>query len=686
MNTGMRNTSLQTKLMLVIVATSFMGMLVASIALVTYDRYSATASLLQDVEVVGHVIADRSNAAMVFQDEALARENLAALAASAPILAACLYDAAGALFTRYVRAAPSRDLCPASPPAPGHLFRGSRLEFTQPITLDGSPVGTLFLQASLEAVNQRLTRYLTFIAIVFPLALLIALLASTRLQKLVSAPLLNLAAIAKRIARDKDYSLRAQKLSSDEVGVLVDAFNEMLDNIAASERTRKQHVEQLQYQANHDSLTQLLNRYRLLAELSEALTRAEQQESTLMLALMDLDRFKEINDTLGHHFGDELLRRISEMLMETIAGSNAIIARLGGDEFAILIPTEINTSPSLQLLRNVLARMRHPFDIHGVTVEVGASIGVAIYPDHGKDHATLMRHADIAMYQAKNTATGCAVYSPEFDQFSPRRLELITDLASAIRENQLHLVYQPKVDLRSGRISGLEALARWTHPRHGPISPGQFVPLAEMGDTIHALTKCVMDQAFQQAHYWNSRGLPLCVSINLSARNLTDLNCVETIKELMAKHQVQPEWLEMEITETAVMTEARRARQTLERIHELGIRLAVDDFGTGYSSLVHLRELPISALKVDVSFVINMLNNPHDQIIVKSIIDLAHNLGLEVIAEGVEDMPTLDALRAAQCDQAQGFLFASPLRADDVQPWVSAKNWPGARNDSRTAD
>lgn len=683
----MRKPSLKTKLMLVVVATSFVGLLVASIALVTYDRYSATASLLQDMEVLGRVIADRSNAALVFHDETLARENLAALAASSPTIAACLYDAAGDLFTRYVRTPSAKALCPRSPPTPGHQFRGSRLEFAQHIVLDGKSVGTLYLLASLEAVDQRLTRYLIFIAIVFPLALLIASLASTRLQRLVSAPLMNLAAMAKRIARDKDYSLRAEKLSDDEVGVLVDAFNEMLDNITASERARKEHVEQLQYQATHDSLTQLFNRYRLLEELSAALARAEQDGSTLMLALMDLDRFKEINDTLGHHFGDELLRRISEMLTTTTAESGATIARLGGDEFAILLPPGTNLDQGLQRLRSVLARMRHPFALHSVTVEVGASIGVAIFPDHGNDPSTLMRHADIAMYHAKRTAIGCTVYSPEYDQFSPRRLELITDLASAIRENKLHLVYQPQVDLRDGRVCGLEALVRWNHPRFGPISPGQFVPLAEMGDTIHALTQCVMEQAFEQAYLWNSRGFPLCVTINLSARNLTDQHCVESIKELMAKHRVQPEWLEMEITETAVMTEARRARQTLERIHELGIRLAVDDFGTGYSSLVHLRELPISALKVDVSFVSNMLNNPHDQIIVKSIIDLAHNLGLEVIAEGVEDLATLDALRAAQCDQAQGFLIARPLPGDEVQAWIAANNWPGARsNEFRAAE
>ena len=673
-DSGKRGLSVKTKLMLIVVATSFLGLLVASIALVSYDRYSATESLVQEVEVLGRVIADRSNAALVFRDEALARENLEALTASSPIQAACLYEATGTLFTSYLRTPAPEYRCPPAPPDSGQRIRGERLEVVQSVGLDGNHIGVLYLVSSLEAVNRRLIRYLTSVAIVVPLALLIALLASTRLQKVISAPLLNLADIARRIAKDKNYSLRADKMSSDEVGVLVDAFNEMLEEIGQSEQARKQHVEQLQFQANHDSLTGLPNRYHLSKELTAALARAEEHGTTLMVALMDLDRFKEINDTLGHPFGDEVLRRISEILRDALEGTGAPLARLGGDEFAILFPENTRVENGLQLLRRLLAQMRSPLALQGVTVEVGASIGVALFPDHGRDQSTLMRRADIAMYQAKSGSSGYAVYAPEHDQFSPRRLELITDLASAIRENQLTLVYQPKIELHSGRISGVEALVRWTHPRHGAIPPSQFIPLAEMGDTIHALTYCVMDQALRQARIWNSHGVLTRVAINLSARDLANPHCVHAIEELMAKHQVRSEWLEMEITETAIMTEVRRALLTLQRIHELGIRLTVDDFGTGYSSLVHLRELPISALKVDLSFVVNMVHNPPDQIIVKSIIDLAHNLGLGVIAEGVENPDTLQALRAVECDEVQGYLIAQPLDREEVTRWMAAKN------------
>ncbi len=434
---------------------------------------------------------------------------------------------------------------------------------------------------------------------------------------------------------------------------------------------RKAHVEALEYQATHDSLTNLPNRQLLYTSIDAAIAAAQQAQTRVALFLLDLDRFKEINDTLGHHAGDVLLKQVGPRLNDMLDHWPVQVARLGGDEFAILL-TDIHQGTDLYQLADIVAEVvRQPFDLDGFKIETGASIGIAVFPEHGENASSLLRCADVAMYWAKQNVAGCAVYSPDYDPHSPRRLALFTELSNAIRENQLVLHFQPKLDLSLGRVTGFEALVRWQHPVHGLFLPGHFVPLAEMGELIRPLTFWVLDNALAEFNKWCSAGVVVPVAVNLSVRNLIDESCVDEVERLLDKHGVAPEHLELEITESAFISEPIRALEILKRINAMGVRLTIDDFGTGYSSLAYLKQLPIQTIKIDLTFVSGMLESEQDAIIVSSTINLAHNLGLRVVAEGVESRAVLNILRDEGCDEAQGYAISGPLPAEAVDIWVS---------------
>jgi diguanylate cyclase (GGDEF)-like protein/PAS domain S-box-containing protein len=437
----------------------------------------------------------------------------------------------------------------------------------------------------------------------------------------------------------------------------------------------KKYIAALEYQTNRDALTGLANRNVLFKSVTDAIDRAATGAGMDALLLMDLDRFKEINDTLGHHSGDMLLRQIGPRLEKVLQGHDALPARLGGDEFAILLRDLGTEREAVQLAESLLHEIKQPFDLEGFKVEVSGSIGIALYPRHGSDPSTLMRCADVAMYNAKTTVTGVSIYSADHDKHSTRRLALMTDLAGAIRENQLRLHYQPKVSLGDDALIGFEALVRWEHPVHGMVPPGQFVPLAEMSAVIHPMTLWVLDNALSQQVLWTRRGLATRIAVNLSARNLMDRDFPRHVEQLLHKHAADPQRLELEITESAIMAEPAQALKILQRINDMGVTLLVDDFGTGYSSLGYLKRLPIQALKIDLSFVSNMTRSTHDAIIVNSTINLAHNLGLTVVAEGVETQQVLEALKNNRCDQAQGFYIGRPMPENEVAAWLTRSSW-----------
>jgi len=437
---------------------------------------------------------------------------------------------------------------------------------------------------------------------------------------------------------------------------------------------RRQHITELEYQANHDALTGLPNRNWLRAEIARA-TRDAPTRDGLALLLLDLNGFKEINDTLGHHTGDQLLVEIGYRISRALRPADCDLARLGGDEFAIIARAAGSPQRAAVLAGQVLAALARPFDLAGLRLQVSASIGIALAPLHGDSATTLLRCADVAMYAAKRESAGFLLYRADLDVHSPERLALATELGAAIEHGQLALVYQPKINLSDRRVVGFEALVRWPHPTQGVLLPPRFVPLAEAGDLMRPLSLWVAGQAARQLRRWREQGLSARVAINLSARNLMDIDFPDALAERILTQEIDPADVEIELTESALIVDPDRAAQVLGRIHAMGIRLAIDDFGTGFSSLSYLRRLPVYALKIDSSFVRNMLASSQDRIIVHSTIGLAHSLGLRVIAEGVEDAATLEALRDAGCDQVQGFHLGRPLAPSEVSSWLAAGSW-----------
>ncbi len=437
---------------------------------------------------------------------------------------------------------------------------------------------------------------------------------------------------------------------------------------------KKRYIERIEYQATHDSLTLLPNRNKLYQELETALlNRKPDQKMALML--LDLDRFKEINDTLGHQAGDKLLKQIGPRLEMELSEFPSMVARLGGDEFAILLTRIRNNQQAVVIGHRVLDAIRNPFEVEGLHTEISVSVGVAMCPDQAGDVSTLMRYADIAMYDAKSERKGVSVYRPDYDPHTPKRLALMSDLGRAIREDQLQLYFQPKVNITDRKVYGFEALLRWNHPEMGFIPPNEFIPLVEMTELIHPMTLWVLENAAQQAKRWQLQGYNFSVAANLSAQNLLGDFLVERLEGLLKKYELPAELLELEITESTIMIDPERALRTLKAIDELGVTLAIDDFGTGYSSLAYLKRLPVRTLKIDGSFVTKMLTDEQDEIIVHSTINLAHNLGLKVVAEGVEDEQVIARLMSHECDQAQGYYIARPQPAAEVDAWLEESEW-----------
>ena len=425
------------------------------------------------------------------------------------------------------------------------------------------------------------------------------------------------------------------------------------------------------HQALHDALTGLPNRLLLRdqAELEIAVARVSGE--CVGMLLLDLDRFKEINDTLGHHQGDALLRGVALRLASAARGVDSVV-RLGGDEFAVLLPHLPGPQAAMDVAERMLESLREPFALDELVLEVDASIGVAV-AIHGDDVDTLLQHADVAMYVAKETHAGAILYAPELDSNSPRRLMLLADLRRAIEQRDLVLNYQPKVELATGEVHGVEALVRWNHPTLGVIAPAEFVPLAEGTALIHPLTTFVLETALGQQRAWSDHGYDLTMAINVSARSLLDLGFPHHVATLLAAHGVAPSRLVLEITESTLMTDPARAQRILHELDALGVRISIDDFGTGYSSLSRLKEMPVHELKIDRAFVTTMESIHSDAVIVRSTIDLARNLGLSVVAEGVEDGAVLAELGNLGCDSVQGFHLSHPVSAGELLAWLETQ-------------
>jgi diguanylate cyclase (GGDEF)-like protein len=426
----------------------------------------------------------------------------------------------------------------------------------------------------------------------------------------------------------------------------------------------------LRRQALHDALTGLPNRTLLYERCEKAVAAAKRHGRTAALLLIDLDRFKEVNDTLGHDHGDELLVEVARRL-ERIVRRGDLLARLGGDEFAVLLADVPHRGIVGEIATRLHAALEQPFELRGVAVDLEASVGVALSPLHGDDVTTLLRRADVAMYEAKQSGARIETYDVGRDPYSPERLSLLAELRRALDEDELVLHYQPKISLATGQVIGVEALVRWQHPTRGMLAPGEFVPLAERTGMVADLTRWVLDAAVRQCGAWRDDGLDLPVAVNLAAGNIVDAALPDAAAATLDRYGVPGDRLECEISEHTVMSDPRRAGEVLARLRDLGVRLSLDDFGKGQSSLSYLKRLPLDEVKIDRSFVAGMADDDGDAAIVRSTIDLARHLGLEVVAEGVETAEVVDGLRDLHCDIAQGFHFSRPLPGDALRVWLA---------------
>jgi diguanylate cyclase (GGDEF)-like protein len=429
--------------------------------------------------------------------------------------------------------------------------------------------------------------------------------------------------------------------------------------------------------ALHDALTGLPNRT-LLRQCVDGAIESGEETGGLAVLLLDLDRFKEINDTLGHESGDELLCAIADRLRRLVRDGDTV-ARLGGDEFAVVCRLTKGREEALLISERLQRGLEAPFAVSGMTLEVEASLGIALHPEHGSDVDALMRHADIAMYRAKDTRS-TQVYCAETDHYSTQRLALAGELRQAIVDRQLFVLYQPLVDMATGELRKLEALVRWDHPQRGELAPAEFIPLAEQSGLARPLTRRILEDSLRDCRAWQDAGHAIPVSVNLFGLDLLDLGFPSHMSDLLADFDLDPRLLEVEITENTILTDPKRSHSILSRVTKHGVRIAVDDFGTGYSSLSHLSRLPVDVIKIDKSFVQRMCSDRGDQLIVRSTVDLAHNLGLEAVAEGVETEEQWDRLMQLRCDTAQGFYISRPIPGEQVIEWLTG--WRASQSPS----
>jgi diguanylate cyclase (GGDEF)-like protein len=429
-------------------------------------------------------------------------------------------------------------------------------------------------------------------------------------------------------------------------------------------------------QALTDDLTGLANRRSLYAQLAKAFERAAEGDRSVGIVVFGVDRFKELNDTLGHQAGDVLLQQIGPRVSKIFGDDGLFLARVEGDEFAAIVDGDADEVMSVAAaLRAAVAR---PFEVHDTTVLVEAAAGVAMFPEHSQDPALLLQKADVALHDAKTSRSGCAMYAQDKDQTSRDRLSLLGELPRAIEERELVVFYQPKASLATGRVEAVEALVRWQHPSRGLLGPFEFLPMAEQTGLIKPLSLYVLDAALGQCAAWSADGIELAVSVNLSVLNLVDMDLPGDVSVLLDRHGVSPARLDLEITESILMADPVRAMDVLANLRDLGVGVSLDDFGTGYSSLAYLKKLAVDELKIDKSFVMHMDTDEGDEVIVRSTVDLGHNLGLRVVAEGVETPAAWEKLREMGCDLAQGYLLTKPVPADELVEWLRARSSEGA--------
>jgi diguanylate cyclase (GGDEF)-like protein len=523
--------------------------------------------------------------------------------------------------------------------------------------------------SDVEALYEKLGRTRLIIIAAAALATLItALLSLLLLQKTALNPISTLTQQLHRVRKDKTHlGEKVSVTGNREITELADGFNDMAGELNVLYNT-------LENMAFTDSLTGLPNRAFFYERLEQFTKRVRSNQTPFFLLMLDLDRFKYINDTLGHHIGDQLLQEVGRRLQHAIRSSDTI-ARLGGDEFAAILPSEEGKHAGTIVADKILKSLNHPITVGQHNLSISGSIGLVHCPFDGDDINQLMQRADVAMYHAKKNRHGFTFYEPDLDRHNIIQLNLETDLYEALNNGDLELYYQPKIDLKTAKTVAVEALLRWKHKKRGNIPPEEFIPMAEHSGFIHPLTRWAIETATKQCAKWHENKLKISIAVNLSARSLEDSSILDTVRTALRTSGLDAAYLSVELTESAVMADPHHAMEMLSKIHAMGVHIAVDDFGTGYSSLAYLKKLPVNEIKIDKSFVIDMVLDSSDEVIVHSTIDLGHNMGLNVTAEGVENEETMEKLIILGCNMAQGHFMCEPGNADEITKWFFKSQW-----------
>ncbi|MGD8618277.1 MAG: EAL domain-containing protein [Gammaproteobacteria bacterium] len=702
--------SVRHKLITLMVAVSFVSLLIASIAFIKTDRMNTQQVVTDNLATMAGIIAANSTAAILFGDAAAAGETLGFLESRDHIQAAAIYNTTGEEFATHTRAGmdvefPEPDLLHENV-----LFWNNYIELNLPIVYQGDTIGAVYLRSDITAIHQRLAMFLRIVAVVLLSSLLITIALSTRMSRVITDPLLRLSSIACQITAEKNYSLRVVGREKNELGDLIANFNAMLDEIQARDnaledhkhmleervwqRTRELKVTNLElesakeqaesvarrmkYHAHHDALTGLPNRTLLNDRISTELAHARRQQGILALLFLDLDRFKLINDSLGHATGDQLLRLISRRLSSCIRDEDTV-ARLGGDEFMVLLPRISGSADAGRIGRKIIDSLVEPVSCNGHELHITTSIGISVYPYDGRDAETLVKNADISMYRAKELGRNKVVYyTAEMNAGSRKQLALETNLRKAVENNELQLYYQPKVDINRNSIVGVEALLRWEHPGMGYISPLEFIPIAEDCGLINPIGEWVLHTAFTDLGKWHAAGHGhITMAVNLSSSQLVRPGLEAIVEAALAASGTDPTMAELEITENVAMQNIDSAIAALTTLKQMGVRLAMDDFGTGYSSLGYLRRLPVDMVKIDQSFVSGIPESNEDTLIAQAIIAMVRSLNLSLVVEGIENVRQLRFFRQQGCDIVQGYLFSEPVNAAEMLKILDSHSTPG---------
>lgn len=670
----LNNCKLQRKFLLINVLATLLTTLFGA-ALISWAAWHEVRQQAElDALTRARVIAESSAAGLAFLDNQALDSTLSALRTDRDVTSAAIYDASGKRFHMLALPVTAPEFAPRQLPPEGLVLeQRAHIEIWVPVILDGKAFGALLIRESLAGLYSQIATLLGIILAGSLLAAALSALLVHRLLPHVLAPLRELSQLMHRVSSAGDYSSRATTSRHDEVGELAESFNRMIDRIERNNQTLTEELQQrreveskLDRLAHYDNVTQLTNRHYFEHNLRQLLREVHMKGSRAALLFVDLDNFKDVNDSYGHHIGDALLRKVAERMRQSLRAGDEI-SRLGGDEFALILPQVGEAAQVGRVAEKILHALTLPINIEGREIFVGVSMGSVMLPDDTDEFHSALRFADMAMYHAKHRGkNNHQSYSRELSEEQGQRLALESDLRRALERNELEMYFQPIWQLGDiPRLLGAEALMRWHHPTRGMVPPADFIPLAEETGLIVQIGEWALQSACMETASWqtSSSGAGLFVAVNLSPRQLGDSHILRRVETALEMSGLPPQLLELELTESILADQSSQSVQVLMRIAELGIPLVLDDFGTGYSSLSYLKHFPISKLKIDRGFVMELPDNPDDKSICEAVIGLGKSLGVTVLAEGIESSEQADMLARMGCRQAQGYFFSRPIPA-----------------------